>query len=74
MPDRRSSAVLALHPLLTLEDHEEHDGERDHRPDRERVAGDLYGWRFQATDDAGQSFVFDVFESKDGWHVHRRHD
>lgn len=30
----------------------------------------LYGWRFQATDDSGQSFVFDVFRGADGWHVH----
>lgn len=28
------------------------------------------GWRFQATDDAGESFVFDVFPAADGWHVH----
>lgn len=31
----------------------------------------LYGWRFQATDDAGETFVFDVYRDKDGWHVHR---
>ncbi|MBN9176457.1 MAG: hypothetical protein J0I43_03700 [Microbacterium sp.] len=30
----------------------------------------LYGWRFQATDDAGESFVFDVHPSETGWHVH----
>ena len=30
----------------------------------------LYGWRFQATDERGESFVFDVFRSEDGWHVH----
>lgn len=36
-------------------------------------AGDergFYGWRFQATDEAGESFVFDVFPAADGWHVH----
>lgn len=31
----------------------------------------LYGWRFQATDRSGASFVFDVFRSEDDWHVHR---
>lgn len=30
----------------------------------------LYGWRFQGTDDAGDSFVFDVYQGADGWHVH----
>jgi hypothetical protein len=30
----------------------------------------LYGWRFQATDDAGRSLVFDVYKGEDGWHVH----
>lgn len=30
----------------------------------------LYGWRFQATDDAGATFVFDLFKAGDGWHVH----
>lgn len=30
----------------------------------------FYGWRFQATDEAGESFVFDVYPAKDGWHVH----
>ena len=30
----------------------------------------LYGWRFQGTDDAGNSFVFDVYRAEDGWHVH----
>lgn len=30
----------------------------------------LYGWRFQGTDDAGDSYVFDVFKGEDGWHVH----
>ncbi|GAA3920824.1 hypothetical protein [Microbacterium invictum] len=32
--------------------------------------GGLYGWRFQATDDAGDSLVFDVYPDADGWHVH----
>ena len=31
----------------------------------------LYGWRFQATDDAGESFVFDVYRTAVDWHVHR---
>jgi hypothetical protein len=31
----------------------------------------LYGWRFQATDTAGESFVFDVYREESGWHVHR---
>ncbi|TFV85576.1 hypothetical protein E4V99_08765 [Microbacterium sp. dk485] len=31
----------------------------------------LYGWRFQATDTAGESLVFDVYRAEDGWHVHR---
>lgn len=35
----------------------------------------MYGWRFQGTDDAGVSFVFDVFKtSEDEWHVHRAYD
>jgi hypothetical protein len=33
-------------------------------------AGSLHGWRFQATDDSGESSVFDVYRSADGWHVH----
>lgn len=35
-----------------------------------RSPGGLYGWRFQGTDDAGASFVFDVYRRADGWHVH----
>ena len=31
----------------------------------------MYGWRFQATDPAGVSLVFDVYRAEDGWHVHR---
>ncbi|QNA92702.1 hypothetical protein G4G29_10520 [Microbacterium sp. Se63.02b] len=34
----------------------------------------LYGWRFQGTDEAGISFVFDVYKGEDGWHVHRTYD
>jgi hypothetical protein len=34
----------------------------------------LYGWRFQGTDDDGQSLVFDVFRGEDGWHVHRSYE
>lgn len=30
----------------------------------------LYGWRFQGTDEAGESLVFDVYRAQDGWHVH----
>jgi hypothetical protein len=30
----------------------------------------LYGWRFQATDDENETFVFDVFKSESSWHVH----
>lgn len=30
-----------------------------------------YGWRFQATNDDDESFVFDVFRSAGDWHVHR---
>lgn len=33
----------------------------------------LYGWRFQATDDAGESVVFDVYRAEDDWHVHHRY-
>nr|WP_236571286.1 hypothetical protein [Microbacterium hydrocarbonoxydans] len=33
-----------------------------------------YGWRFQGTDDAGRSLVFDVFTGQDGWHVHRSYE
>lgn len=32
--------------------------------------GGLYGWRFQATDEAGESLVFDVYKSATDWHVH----
>ncbi|MDF2578785.1 MAG: hypothetical protein K0S49_364 [Microbacterium sp.] len=31
----------------------------------------LYGWRFQATDDAGEAVVFDVYKTETDWHVHR---
>jgi len=31
----------------------------------------LYGWRFQATDEQGASFVFDVYRTEHAWHVHR---
>lgn len=31
----------------------------------------LYGWRFQATDEDGRAFVFDVFRTANSWHVHR---
>ncbi len=30
----------------------------------------LYGWRFQGTDDTGESLVFDMYRGEDGWHVH----
>lgn len=38
------------------------------------AVGQLYGWRFQATDDSGASYVFNVFRASDGWHVHRAHE
>lgn len=31
----------------------------------------MLGWRFQATDESGESFVFDVFRDETEWHVHR---
>jgi hypothetical protein len=31
----------------------------------------MYGWRFQATDPTGGSFVFDVYRDEHDWHVHR---
>lgn len=31
----------------------------------------LYGWRFQATDEAGETFVFDAYKAESDWHVHR---
>ncbi|REJ06303.1 hypothetical protein DY023_06640 [Microbacterium bovistercoris] len=34
----------------------------------------LYGWRFQGTNEAGESMVFDVYRGEDGWHVHRAYD
>lgn len=37
----------------------------------ERGRGSMYGWRFQATNEDGLSFVFDVFSGEHGWHVHR---
>lgn len=30
----------------------------------------FYGWRFQATDAAEETYVFDVYPAEDGWHVH----
>lgn len=30
-----------------------------------------HAWRFQATDRSGVSFVFDVYDDGDHWHVHR---
>jgi hypothetical protein len=35
-----------------------------------RPSTGLYGWRFQATDETGETFVFDVFKTETGWHVH----
>ncbi|MFE1646847.1 hypothetical protein [Microbacterium sp. P01] len=34
----------------------------------------LYGWRFQATDPDGETYVFDVHRGEDHWHVHRAYD
>jgi hypothetical protein len=31
----------------------------------------LYGWRFQATSEAGDVVMFDVFRTETEWHVHR---
>lgn len=28
-------------------------------------------WRFQGTNRAGESFVFDVYEQEGHWHIHR---
>ncbi|MFB8385578.1 hypothetical protein ACFC3F_00380 [Microbacterium sp. NPDC055910] len=33
----------------------------------------LYGWRFQATAENGDTFVFDVFRTEHDWHVHRQY-
>ncbi|MAO81914.1 MAG: hypothetical protein CMH82_14895 [Nocardioides sp.] len=41
-------------------------------PDRPRHG--LYGWRFQATDEAGETFMFDVYRDEDGWHVHHMYE
>lgn len=30
----------------------------------------LYGWPFQATDEHGATYVFDVYRQEVGWHVH----
>jgi hypothetical protein len=30
----------------------------------------FYGWRFQATDEAENTYVFDVYPDAEGWHVH----
>jgi hypothetical protein len=30
----------------------------------------LHGWRFQGTNEDGESYVFDLYKSEDGWHVH----
>lgn len=35
-----------------------------------RAGRGLYGWRFQATDEVGESFVFDVYRGEADWHVH----
>ncbi|MCR2764991.1 hypothetical protein NQ152_15910 [Microbacterium sp. zg.B48] len=32
--------------------------------------GGLYGWRFQGTNEDGESLVFDVYRAENGWHVH----
>ncbi|MCC4248238.1 MULTISPECIES: hypothetical protein [Microbacterium] len=35
----------------------------------------MYGWRFQANDEDGRAFVFDVFKgSEHEWHVHHVYD
>ena len=30
----------------------------------------MYGWRFQATSDTGDTLVFDVYRDGEDWHVH----
>ena len=40
-------------------------------PDEAHRGRGMYGWRFQGTDPAGESFVFDVYGGADEWHVHR---
>jgi len=35
-----------------------------------RAGRGFYGWRFQGTDEGGESLVFDVYPAEDGWHVH----
>lgn len=30
----------------------------------------LYGWRFQASDEVGSTFVFDVVRGEHDWHVY----
>ncbi|MDT3343768.1 hypothetical protein [Microbacterium aquilitoris] len=32
----------------------------------------LFGWRFQATNEACESIVFDIYGGPGEWHVHRR--
>ena len=34
----------------------------------------MYGWRFQATDEDGHAYVFDVFKTEQGWHFHRAYE
>lgn len=34
----------------------------------------LYGWRFQGTNDDGDSRVFDVYRVEEGWQIHRSYD
>jgi hypothetical protein len=33
-----------------------------------------YGWRFQATNEGGSTFVFDIYRGEDHWHVHRAYE
>lgn len=35
---------------------------------------ELHRWRFQGTNDTGDSSIFDVYRAEDGWHVHRSYD
>lgn len=42
--------------------------------ERRPAAAGLYGWRFQATNAAGLSRVFDVYGGDGGWHVHHCYD
>jgi hypothetical protein len=39
-------------------------------PSSGQTSRGLYGWRFQGTDETGESLVFDLYRAENGWHVH----